>query len=69
MISSWAYALSFICSIFSRIKGGKLANCLSYSRFVSSVVIGCSSKCGLGLGCTSQSTAECNARLFKRGRV
>ena len=69
MISSWAYALSFICSIFSRIKGGKLANCLSYSRFVSSVVIGRSSKGDLGLGCISQSTPECSARLFKRGCV
>lgn len=30
---------------------------------------GRSSKGGLGLGRTSQSTAECNARLFQRGRV
>ncbi|SDJ23307.1 hypothetical protein SAMN04487867_12928 [Vreelandella titanicae] len=30
---------------------------------------GDSSKGDLGLGCTSQSTAECNARLFQRGRV
>lgn len=30
---------------------------------------GRSSNSGLGLGCTSQSTAECSARLFKRGRV
>ncbi|MCL7931486.1 hypothetical protein [Halomonas llamarensis] len=30
---------------------------------------GRSSKGDLGLGCTAQSTAEGNARLFQRGRV
>lgn len=69
MTSSCANALSSICSILSRIKGGKLASCFSYSFLYSSVVIGRSSNGELGLGRTAQSTAECNARLFKRGRV
>ncbi len=69
MMISCACALSSNCSNRSFTKGGRVANCFSYSCLNSSDFIGRSSKGGLGLGCTSQSTAECNARLFQRGRV
>lgn len=67
MKSVCALVISRSCSNEARIGSG--TSFKNSSKLDGCLVIGRSSKGDLGLGCTSQSTAECNARLFQRGRV